>query len=513
MKKIDYSYIIRLKKLGFSLNAIARQCGCKWETVQRTILRCDEAWGGIGNIPDGTTSDDIAYIINSGTGGHDSSYLQPDCDEVIQRCRKGEKRDMVWTDYVKKAEKAGLRAYQISRFNDIVSEYARQKDIAILMPKIPGQECQIDWVGDKACITDHDSKEKVELHLFVMVLPYSSYFYTEAFTDEKMASWLDGHRHAFEFFGGCPQVAIPDNCATATEEARSKYYEEVILNRRYSSFMDHYGIVVAPARSCRPKDKPAVEACVKIIETDLMPKLRKEEAGSVTEYNRALHRLLEERLAKDFSKRLGSRTSIFLSEEKGCLSPLPMTDFTVAVEREATVGRDFHIQYDKAFYSVPCSYVRAKVIVRDENGRITIYNRRRECIAVHDKALRQWQRKTDPSHEPQDYTGFSGFTPDKLIFRAQQIGDGMTEWTQAMLGRSVMKSDSFRTIDAVLRLAAASGKAAVEQACRTAVRNNVFTVKGMKSLIAGNAAKSRETAAVAPEEAVFFSPIYKEDER
>ena len=108
---------------------------------------------------------------------------------------------------------------------------------------------------------------------------------------------------------------------------------------------------------------------------------------------------------------------------------------------------------------------------------------------------------------------FSGFTPDKLIFRAQQIGDGMTEWTQAMLGRSVMKSDSFRTIDAVLRLAAASGKAAVEQACRTAVRNNVFTVKGMKSLIAGNAAKSRETAAVAPEEAVFFSPIYKEDER
>ena len=188
-----------------------------------------------------------------------------------------------------------------------------------------------------------------------------------------------------------------------------------------------------------------------------------------------------------------------------------MHDFTVAVEREATVGRDFHIQYDKAFYSVPCSYVRAKVIVRAENGRIAIYNRKRECIAIHDKALWQWQRKTDPSHEPKDYTGFSGFTPDKLIFRAPQIGDGMTEWTQAMLGRSVMKSDSFRTIDAVLRLAAASSKAAVEEACRTAVRNNVFTVKGMKSLIAGNAAKSRETAAGAPEEAVFFSPIYKED--
>ena len=62
MKKIDYSYMIRLKKLGFSLNAIARQCGCKWETVQRIILRCEEAWGGIGNIPGDATSEDIAFF-------------------------------------------------------------------------------------------------------------------------------------------------------------------------------------------------------------------------------------------------------------------------------------------------------------------------------------------------------------------------------------------------------------------------------------------------------------------
>lgn len=87
-----------------------------------------------------------------------------------------------------------------------------------------------------------------------------------------------------------------------------------------------------PARSRRPKDKPAVEASVKIIETDLMPALRNENIGSVAEYNRALHRLLEKRLAKDFSKKLGSRTSIFISEEKKELRPLPLTNFTAAIE-------------------------------------------------------------------------------------------------------------------------------------------------------------------------------------
>ena len=513
MKKVDYSQIIRLKKLGFSLNAIAKQCGCKWETVQRTIQRCSESWGDIRNIPDTISSQEISYIINEGIGGHDDGYLQPDCDNVITRCHKGEKREMVWADYVKEAEGKGLRPYQISRFNEIVANYAKERDIAFLIPKIPGQECQIDWVGDKAVIIDYDSKEKVELHLFVMVLPYSSYFYTEAFTDEKMASWLAGHLHAFEFFGGCPQVAIPDNCATATEEARSKYYEEVILNRKYSAFMDHYGIVVAPARSRRPKDKPAVEASVKIIETDLMPALRNENIGSVAEYNRALHRLLEKRLAKDFSKKLGSRTSIFISEEKKELRPLPLTNFTAAIEREATVGRDFHIQYDKAFYSVPYTYVRAKAIVRDENGRITIYNRKRECIAVHDKALRNWGRKTDPSHEPKDYTGFTGFTPDKLLYRSQLIGEGMAEWTRWLLDRSVSKSDVFRTIDAVLRLAAMCNREAVEKACRIAVNGNVSTVKGMKNLLASMTLEAKTDNEIQSDDSVepFFSPIYKED--
>lgn len=478
---VDYLKIVQLAKEGFSLNRIAKTCDCKWETVQRTIGKCTEAWGSLGQMPDGITSADIDWMINSRSSS-DDGYLQPDCDEVLARCRKGEKRNELWAEYAVKAEVHDKKAYQLSRFNEIVSDYAKQHNIIVSLYKLPGQECQIDWVGDKATIIDYDTKEPVHLHLFVMVLPYSSYFYVEAFPDEKMQSWLLGHKHAFEFFGGVPTVAVPDNCATATDEARRKYFDTVILNKRYENFMDHYGIVVAPARVRKPKDKPTVEATVRIVEDDLMRPLAKEKIGSIAEYNRALHNLLADRLAKDFTKKIGSRTSIFTSEEKDKLHPLPAFDFTTAKEQEAMVGRDYRIQYGYAFYTVPCEYINTKVIVRDENSVIRIYNRRRELIAVHDKATHKWQRVSNPDHEPKNIAKFMGTTPDALIFRASKIGENLVGWVKATLDSSTTRSDMFRTVDSVLRFAATADKDDMEEAAQKAVKLRVVTVKGFKSL-------------------------------
>ena len=41
---LDYKSIIRLKKLGLSHGAIAARLGCKWESVQRIVTRCENEW-------------------------------------------------------------------------------------------------------------------------------------------------------------------------------------------------------------------------------------------------------------------------------------------------------------------------------------------------------------------------------------------------------------------------------------------------------------------------------------
>jgi hypothetical protein len=49
---------------------------------------------------------------------------------------------------------------------------------------------------------------------------------------------------------------VPDNLKTGVE--RPDLYDPKI-NRSYAELAAHYGVLVDPARACKPKDKPAVE--------------------------------------------------------------------------------------------------------------------------------------------------------------------------------------------------------------------------------------------------------------
>ena len=46
-----------------------------------------------------------------------------------------------------------------------------------------------------------------------MVLGASSYTYAEATGDQQLTAWLSAHRHAFEYFGGCPGYWFRIICA------------------------------------------------------------------------------------------------------------------------------------------------------------------------------------------------------------------------------------------------------------------------------------------------------------
>ena len=70
-----------------------------------------------------------------------------------------------------------LFTYKLSRFNEIVSEYRKAHDISFTLTHVPGLEGQADWTGDHGHFIDCDTGERVEVHVFVMILPYSGYFY------------------------------------------------------------------------------------------------------------------------------------------------------------------------------------------------------------------------------------------------------------------------------------------------------------------------------------------------
>src|SRR5882672_9511239 len=78
----------------------------------------------------------------------------------------------------------------------------------------PPGEAQVDF--GEATVKVQGAESKVAL--FVMTLPYSGAIFIQAFPRECTETFLEGHRRAFEFFGGVPMRISYDNSAIAVIE-------------------------------------------------------------------------------------------------------------------------------------------------------------------------------------------------------------------------------------------------------------------------------------------------------
>lgn len=90
------------------------------------------------------------------------------------------------------------------------------KDVVATLRHEPVRGMLVDWAGDTVEVVDAVTGEVIRLYLFVAVLPYSGVVLCRRFTDMKSPAWIAAHVAAFEFFGGVPQLVVPDNSATAT---------------------------------------------------------------------------------------------------------------------------------------------------------------------------------------------------------------------------------------------------------------------------------------------------------
>jgi transposase len=151
---------------------------------------------------------------------------------------------------------------------------------------VEGDKLFVDWAGDTVPIIDAMTGEVHEAHLFVAALGASSYTYAEACWSETLPDWIGAHVNAFDFLGGVPKAAVPDNLKAGITKP-SRY--EPGVNRTYQDLAEHYGFVVLPARVRRPRDKAKVEAAVGIVSRFVLGKLRNRRFFSLAELNDAVH--------------------------------------------------------------------------------------------------------------------------------------------------------------------------------------------------------------------------------
>lgn len=275
-------------------------------------------------------------------------------------------------EYTDRCANSGTPAMGYDRFCKSYQQHVLVTGLASRVGHKAGQTVEVDWSGPTMQLTDSATGETARVYLFVACLPFSRFAFVEPTLDMKQDTWLRAHVAMFEHFSGSvPRIAC-DNLKTGV--IKHPREGEIVLNDAYRQMAAHYSAAVLPGRVRRPKDKASVENTVAHVATWVIAALRDRKFHSLADLKIAVAAQLAAYNAEPFQKRAGSRASVFESEEKSLLRPLPATEYEISRWMYGRrVGRNGHVAWARNYYSAPYPHVGAKVDLRITDTMLEVY--------------------------------------------------------------------------------------------------------------------------------------------
>src|SRR5690606_34985614 len=124
-----------------------------------------------------------------------------------------------------------------------------------------------------------------------------------------------------------------------------------------------------------------VESAVLIVERWVLARLRHQVFHSLAALNhaiRALNTELNQRPTKHYNG--ASREQLFKLLDEPALQPLPPYAYEYIDYRIAKVAKDYHVQYDNHWYSVPHRLVGERVEISATQTLVKVYHQAK-CVA------------------------------------------------------------------------------------------------------------------------------------
>jgi transposase len=247
----------------------------------------------------------------------------------------------------------------------------------------------------------------------------------------------------------------------------------------------HYDIAIIPARVRHPKDKGSVELAVGLATRWVLAVLRNRIFFSLAEARAAVRELLDKLNERPFKKIPGSRRSLFEAVEKAALKPLPPVPYEYAVFKNSSVNIDYHIEYDRHFYSVPY-WLRGEVVeVRATQTTIEIFHEGKRKV-VHPRSFVVNKATTLKEHRPKSHQEYGDWAPERLVNWARKIGSSTAALVDAILARQKYPEMGYRSCLGILRLTKTFGNERLEAACNRALAIRGFSYKSVKSILRSN---------------------------
>jgi transposase len=441
--------------------------GCSRNTVERVLAAAADKGVTAGSVTD-LDSGAVRDLLLGERPARVGVHTGPDFEWVHrQLARPGVTLQLLWGEYAEKVRAEGGVAYRYSSFTESYRGWAKVTGATMRIERKPGEVIEVDWAGDTMTFLDPGTGAARKAFLFVAALPYSTYFYVEAFADQRLSVWIDAHIAAFEFFGGVARLLVPDNLRTGV--TRADRYEPVI-NPAYAQLAEHYGTAIIPARVRRPRDKAVVENTVRHGANAIIAALRDRQFIGLGEVNDAIAEQVGVINARPFAKRAGSRAEVFTTEEAPFLIPLPAIRFEMAEVRKAKVGPNYHVQVHGCYYSVPARWIGTSLDVRVTSTVVEVFNGV-EKVASHARSAVKGTYRTNPDHMPPAHRAqLKDWTPARFTTWASGIGANTLAVVEAILASKTIVEQSYRSVLGVMALAKKPGGIThLEETCATAL--------------------------------------------
>lgn len=388
------------------------------------------------------------------------SSVEPYRGLVTQLHQEGVEMTAIWQRLKERGYQGSYSA--VRRFVGHLT--TAQPEVFVRVECKPGEEAQVDF-GFAGLLLDPATGQLRRAWAFVMTLSWSRHQYVEFVFDQKLATWLLCHRHAFEWLGGVPERVVVDNLKAAIVKACC---DDPLVQQSYRECAEHYGFLIAPCRPRTPRHKGKVEqGGVHYVKRNF---LAGREPTTIAQANQDVLTWCNTTagLRTHGTTREQPRVR-FETTERERLTPLPAAPYDLASWKEVTVGADGYVTFDNAYYSVPYRFGRGtRLRVRGGTQFVTIYTLQHEPVSTHDRNQQAGARVTHPDHLPPAKVPGLTLNRESCQTAANEIGPATAQMVATFLADPAV--DRLRTVGRLLRLRDRYGDSHLEAACARALQ-------------------------------------------
>jgi transposase len=380
---------------------------------------------------------------------------------VRELSKTGVTKYLLWQEYCEKHSDC----YSYTQFCFHLSQHLSANSPSMVLHHNPGDKLFVDFAGQKMAYVDTDTGEKIACHILVATLPYSDYGFAIAVPSQSIEDFIYALNCCLLYFGGVPEVLVPDNLKSAVTKA-NRY--EPTINRLMEDFGNHYDLCIVPTRTASPKDKALVENHVKLFYNRVHAKLRNQTFLSLSDLNKAIAEKMRAHNQTRMQNYNHCREEKFLAEEKPLLKSLPDKVFEIKYYRQLKVAQNNHICLNKVYYSVPFKHIGRKVTVIYTRSLVRIYCNG-DQVALHPRDDRR-KYNTIKEHLCSHHRHYLSRSPDYFIRMASRRCSQLEELVRLIFScKKGHPEQHYRTCEGLLSLQRKSEAKAFQQACQQAI--------------------------------------------